>query len=268
MSTLSRVTLIGGAVVMIFPTVWMLLLSLHSYPERFRTISELLVDRWTLQNYIDALTTDNFAWFFVNSSMVSFAVTVSNIALCLICAYGLARKHVIARPVLWASIIGMLAVPQHVLMIPLYTMMAKWGWINTYAALIVPWMVTPFGIFFLHQYLQSLPVEIENAARLDGASEWRILIEIVAPLARPALVVLGIYTFLSNWNSFLFPFLLTNDEAHRTLPVALSFYLGKQSIDWGHVMAAASIAALPILVLFLFFQRTIITAMTSGALKG
>jgi len=108
---------------------------------------------------------------------------------------------------------------------------------------------------------------MEDAARIDGAGEWYILWRIVAPLCRPVLTVLAIYTFLSNWNSFLFPFLFTNDEAHRTLPVGLAFYLGKQSIDWGHLMAGASIAAAPILLLFVVFQRRIIEGLTAGALK-
>jgi multiple sugar transport system permease protein len=260
--------LIVGAFVMIFPTVWMLMVSFHEYPERFRTVTELIKEPWTLRNYLDALTTDNFGRFFANSLLVATAVTAGNVIGCFLVAYGLARKQMRGRAVLWGSVIGMLALPPHVLMIPLYRMMSAIGWINTYAALIVPWCVTPFGIFFLHQYLQSLPSSLEDAARLDGASEGAVLFRVVAPLARPALVVLAIYTFLANWNSFLFPFLLTNDEAHRTLPVALAFYMGKQSIDWGHIMAGASLAAMPVVIIFLLFQRTIIAALTAGALKG
>ena len=152
-------------------------------------------------------------------------------------------------------------------MIPLYRLMAEIGWINSYAALIVPWLVTPFGIFLVKQYIESMPSEIEDAARIDGAGEWYIMFRVVLPLARPVMTVLAIYIFLSNWNAFLFPFLFTNDEAHRTLPVGLAFYLGKQSIDWGHLMAGASIAALPVLALFVLFQKRIIEGLTAGALK-
>jgi multiple sugar transport system permease protein len=152
-------------------------------------------------------------------------------------------------------------------MIPLYRMMVNFGWINTYWALIVPWLVTPFGIFLVRQYVVGLPRDVEDAARIDGAGEWYILFRIVAPLCKPVLTVLAIFTFLNNWNSFLFPFLFTNDESHRTLPVGLAFYLGKQSIDWGHLMAGASMSALPILLLFVFFQRQIIQGLTAGALK-
>ncbi len=260
--------LVGGAIVMVFPMLWMVVVSLHDNPERYRSLFELVVSPWTFQNYWDALTSDRFGLYFLNSLIVAVAVTASNLVFCFLVAYGLSRKHFRGKAIIWATVIGMLALPQHVLMIPLYRLMVEIGWINSYAALIVPWMITPFGIFYLHQYMQSLPIELEYAARLDGAHERAVLLGIVAPLARPALVVLAVYTFLANWNSFLFPFLLTNDESHRTLPVALAFYLGKQSIDWGHLMAGASIAALPVLVLFLMFQRTIITALTAGALKG
>jgi multiple sugar transport system permease protein len=166
-----------------------------------------------------------------------------------------------------ATILGVLVVPQQVIMIPLYRLIAEFGWINSYWSLIVPWLVTPFGVFLVKQYIEAMPSEIEDAARIDGAGDWHILFKVVLPLARPVLTVLAIYVFLSQWNSFLFPFLFTNDEAHRTLPVGLAFYLGKQSIDWGHLMAGASIAALPVLGLFVLFQRRIIEGLTAGALK-
>ena len=152
-------------------------------------------------------------------------------------------------------------------MIPLYRLMVQFGWINTYWALIVPWMVTPFGIFLLRQYIQGLPTDIADAARIDGAGEWYILFRIVMPLCKPVLTVLGIYIFLGNWNSFLFPFLFTNEESMRTLPVGLAFYIGKQSIDWGHLMAGAGISAIPVLVLFIVFHKQIIQGLTAGALK-
>ena len=158
-------------------------------------------------------------------------------------------------------------IPPHVIMIPLYRLMVNFNCINSYYALIFPWLVTPFGIYLIRQYLLSLPPDIEDAARIDGASNWYILFRIVMPLCKPILTVLAIYTFLGNWNSFLFPFLFSNTEAMRTLPVGLTFYLGKQSIDWGHLMAGAGISALPIIAVFLLFQKQIIKGLTAGALK-
>jgi multiple sugar transport system permease protein len=164
-------------------------------------------------------------------------------------------------------LLGVMIIPPHVIMIPLYRMMVGYGWINSYYSLVLPWLVTPFGIFLMRQYIMTIPREIEDAARIDGAGFWYIIFRIIMPLSKPMLTVLAIYTFLSNWNSFLFPYLFTNTEKFRTLPVGLAFYLGKQSIDWGHLMAGAAISAFPIIVIFIIFQRQIIKGLTSGALK-
>ena len=266
-TTLSTSVLLAVAAGMLVPMLWMLTLSLKEFPEQYRTVSDLLAAPSTTTNYSDAWASDNFLRYFANSVLVSTLVTIGNIFFCLVVGYALARRRFPGRSVLIASVLGVLVIPQQVIMIPLYRLMAEFGWINTYWALIIPWLVMPFGVFFMRQYLLSIPSDIEDAARMDGAGEWYIILRIVMPLARPALTVLAIYVFLSNWNSFLFPFLFVNDEAHRTLPVGLAFYLGKQSIDWGHLMAGASISAAPILVLFVLFQRRIIEGLTAGALK-
>lgn len=261
------VLLTCAALGMIFPMVWMILTSLRSNPEQFSSFVELVSAPTTASNYADAWQSDNFLRYFWNSLFVATAVTAANVVFCLWTGYSLARGSFRGKGVIVATIIGVLVVPQQVIMIPLYRLIAELGWINTYWALIVPWLVTPFGVFLVKQYVEAMPSEIEDAARIDGAGEWYIMFRVVMPLARPVLTVLAIYVFLSQWNSFLFPFLFTNDESHRTLPVGLAFYLGKQSIDWGHLMAGASIAALPILGLFLVFQKRIIEGLTAGALK-
>ena len=163
--------------------------------------------------------------------------------------------------------LSVLIVPAQVVMIPLYRLMTTFGWINTYWALVVPWVITPFGIFMMTQYIKQLPRELEDAARIDGAGDFTILLRVIMPLAKPMLVLLVVFEFLASWNSFLFPFLFTNDESMRTLPVGLAFYLGKQSVDWGHLMAGAGIAALPVMILFVVFQRQIVAGLMAGALK-
>lgn len=252
---------------MVFPLAWMFVVSAHEHPESYGTLAELVRAPWTLTNYTDALSTDAFGVYFLNSLLVATVVTLGNIIFCLMAGYAFARREFRGKALLFGTVLGVMMIPPHVVMIPLYRMMVSFEWINTYWALIVPWIVTPFGIFLVRQYVGGLPRDVEDAARIDGAGEWYILFRIVAPLCKPVLTVLAIFTFLNNWNSFLFPFLFTNDEAHRTLPVGLAFYLGKQSIDWGHLMAGASMSALPILILFVFFQRQIIQGLTAGALK-
>lgn len=252
---------------MIFPMCWMLILSFRDYPEGFSSFWELLKAPFSLNNYNDAINTDAFGIYFVNSIVVAFLVTLGNVFFCFLTGYAFARKIFAGKSILFATVLGVLIIPSHVIMIPLYRMMVEFGWINSYWALIVPWLVSPFGIFLVKQYIETLPADIEDAARIDGAGEWYTIFKIVMPLSKPILTVLAIYIFLSNWNSFLFPFLFTNEESFRTLPVGLAFYLGKQSIDWGHLMAGASLSALPILILFALFQKKIINGLTAGALK-
>jgi multiple sugar transport system permease protein len=255
------------ACAMTFPLIWMLLLSLKVHSQSYTSFSNLLFAPATMQYYRDILITDNFTLYVGNSLLVAGTIAVGNVVFCLMCGYALARKEFHGKQLLFASVLGVLIIPPHVVMIPLYRMMVSFGWINSYAALIVPWLVLPFGVFLVRQYIVGLPADIEDAARMDGASEWYILFRVVMPLAKPILTVLGVYVFLQQWNSFLFPFLFTNDASHRTLTVALAFYQGKHTIDWAHLMAGASISALPVLLLFVFFQKQIVQGLTAGAMK-
>ncbi len=253
---------------MLFPIIWMIVISLRERTPDFSSITALFSGRFTLNNYFDVLAAGPFARYFLNSAIVATAVMIGNVVFCTMVGYALARRRVALKGFWLVTVIAVLMIPPQVVMIPLYRMMVTFGWINTYWALIVPTLVTPFGVFLLRQYIQGLPVEIEDAARIDGAGDWRILFSVVMPLARPILVVLGVFQFLTVWNTFLYPFLFTNTDQMRTLTVGLTFYMGNQSVDWGHLMAGATISALPVIALFLVFQRQIIQGMTAGAVKG
>jgi len=255
------------AIVMLFPMAWMIITSLHENPEQYGSLWALVRAPYSMVNYTEALSSDSFSRYFLNSIGVGLVVTAGNILFCFLTGYALARRRVPGSKLVFASLLAVLIIPPQVIMIPLFRLMVELRWINSYAALIVPWLVTPFGVFLVKQYVESLPAAVEEAARLDGAAESYVLFRIVMPLCAPILTVLAIYVFLGNWNSFLYPFLFTNDEAHRTLPVGLAFYVGKQSIDCGHLMAGACISALPVLRVFVFFQRQIIKGLTAGALK-
>lgn len=266
-SLLANFFLFLVAIIFLFPLFWMILLSLKEFPERLSKFTELLFSAYSFKNYSEILSADNFGLYFFNSLVVAVAVTVGNIIFCFMVGYALERKTYVLNKIIFFTVLAVLIIPQHIVMIPLYRLMVIFGWLNSFFALIIPWMVTPFGIFLVKQYIKQLPKEIEESARLDGCGDFGILFRIVMPLSYPILIVLGIFTFLSNWNSFLYPFLFTNDEAVRTLPVGLAFYLGKQSIDWGNLMAGASVSSIPILILFLIFQKYIIRGLIQGALK-
>ncbi|HET6511553.1 MAG TPA: carbohydrate ABC transporter permease [Candidatus Kapabacteria bacterium] len=264
----SHAVLLVGALTMFFPLVWMFLLSISDNPPGGATLGELFSKAFTLSNYTDALASDNFDIYFLNSLLVATIVSVANCLLCTIVAYAFARRDFPMKKLWFGTVLAILMVPPHVVMIPLYREMVVFGWINTYAALMIPFFVTPFGVFLMKQYIEELPKELEEAATIDGATTSHILRGIIFPLAKPMLVVLFMYQFLSMWNSFLFPFLFVSDASMRTLPVGLAFYQGKQSIDMGHLMAGAGMSALPVLVLFAIFQKKIIAGLTAGAVKG
>jgi len=251
-------------VVMLFPLAYMFAVSFGSGDV---SMGAAFAQSWSLKNYSDILSGGAFPRYIVNSVAVSVIITAANCAFCTMVAYVFARKEFRFKSLLFGTVLSVLIVPAQVVMIPLYRLMTTFGWINTYWALIVPWVITPFGIFMMTQYIKQLPRELEDAARIDGAGDFTILLRVIMPLAKPMLVLLVVFEFLSSWNSFLFPFLFTNDEAMRTLPVGLAFYLGKQSVDWGHLMAGAGIAALPVMLLFVIFQRQIVAGLMAGALK-
>lgn len=265
---LLHIVLMAVVLGMIFPLVWMIVISLRSGTSDLSSFLPMLEGPFTLRNYIDVLSLNSFDVYFLNSMLVAAVVTAGNVLFCTMVGYALARRHFPLKNLFLFSVVAMLMIPPQVVMIPLYRLIVQLGWIDTYWALIVPTLVTPFGIFLMRQYIQNLPREVEDAARIDGAGDWGILFRVIMPLSKPMLIVLAVYTFLTNWNTFLYPFLFVNSDNRRTLTVGLAAYLGNQSIDWGHLMAGASISALPVIILFIIFQKQIIQGMTAGAVKG
>ena len=250
--------------VMIFPMIYMILLSFQE-PGTFSL--SLRNFSLTLKNYSIVFKSNNFGIYFFNSAVVALVVTFGNIVLCSMVGYGLSRG---SRKLTWPifmSAVAMLMIPVHVLILPIFQMMLNFGWFDTYLALIVPWLVSPLGVFLMKQYIDGLPTELEDAARVDGAGEFSIFFRIVMPLCKPAIAVLAVQIFLTTWNSFLFPKILTNSSKMYTLPVGLALMQDPRSSDWPVTMAGSTIAALPVIIFFLIFQKRITEGITAGALK-
>ncbi len=252
---------------MIFPLIWMVSLSFSSQPIQLQRLFDFLPDKFSLRNYIDLFKQLPFGRFLFNSIFVGITVTLGNVIFCLMVGYALARKEFRFKKILFFSILMVMMLPAHILIIPLFLLVKNLGWYDTYLALIIPWLVNPLGIFIVRQYVQALPSDFEEAARIDGAGELKIVFKILMPLCKPALAVVAIHVFLTNWNSFLFPFILTSSEDMRTLPVALALYQGYQTIDWPHLLAGSTLATLPVVILFLIFQRQIVEGLTAGGIK-
>jgi multiple sugar transport system permease protein len=199
--------------------------------------------------------------------LVGLVVTIGNLLFAFMAGYALARYRNLSNRLLFGTVLVVLMIPAHVTIIPMYVLLLKLRLYDSYWALILPFLVNPIGIFLVKQYVEGIPPAMEEAARIDGAGDFRILLEVVMPLCKPALAVLAIQVFFTNWNSFLFPFILTSSEELRTLPVALAMLQGHQAIDWQHLMAGSTIAVLPVLLLFIVLQRQIVSGVTAGAVK-
>ena len=263
---LRYILLFGILAIMVFPLLWMFRVSLMDSGASIG-FQNLFSTQVSIQNYIDLFTTSQIGKYLYNSIFVGVIVTLGNIIFCFMTAYTIARYNSIVNKALFISVILILMIPIHIIIIPMYLLMLKLGIYDSYFALILPWLVNPIGIFLVKQYIESIPASMEEAARIDGAGEFRILFRIVMPLCKPVLAVLAIQIFFTNWNSFLFPFILTQSDSVRTLPVALALFQGHQAVDWQHLMAGSAIAVIPVLIIFILLQKQIVSGITAGGIK-
>ncbi|WP_374976431.1 carbohydrate ABC transporter permease [Microbacterium trichothecenolyticum] len=228
----------------------------------------LLPEVWTLDNFVQIFEELPFARLIVNSFIFAGGVTAFALLFDSLAAYALARIDFRGSRVLLIAIIASLMIPFQATLIPIYQLVSDLGWVNTYAGLIAPRAADAFGIFFLRQFFLSLPRDLDNAARLDGASEWRIFWNVVLPNAKPALLTLAIFTFVNNWNDLLWPLVFTTDAEMGTITSGLTLLTGPGGIiPQGVMMAGSLIAVLPLAIMFLFVQRRFIESVASTGLK-
>lgn len=228
----------------------------------------LLPEVWTLDNFAQIFEELPFARLIVNSFIFAGGVTAFALLFDSLAAYALARLDFRGSRVLLIAIIASLMIPFQATLIPIYQLVSDLGWVNTYAGLIAPRAADAFGIFFLRQFFLSLPRDLDNAARLDGASEWRIFWSVVLPNARPALLTLAIFTFVNNWNDLLWPLVFTTDAEMGTITSGLTLLTGPGGIiPQGVMMAGSLIAVLPLAIMFLIVQRRFIESVASTGLK-
>lgn len=223
---------------------------------------------WTLVNYKDAWQRGEFLLAFVNSTLVALAVTGLQIVTSALAGYALARLKFRGRQALLLVILATLVIPFQLLVIPIFLVL-KWGHlINTYGALILPTAVSGFGIFLMRQYFQTIPVELEEAAAIDGANRWQILWRVMLPLSRPALVTLFLFTFIGEWNDLFKPLVFTTKPQLRTVQLALAEFQEQFTNNWPLLMAAVAIATIPVILLFLVGQRQFIRGIAATGIKN
>jgi multiple sugar transport system permease protein len=260
--------LIVGIVLLVGPFLWMLLGSFRPDRELKQVPPAWLPEHPTFDNYRTLFTELDFPTFFFNSTIVAAAITVGNLIFCSMLGYALAKLHFPGKRVIFALVLGTLMVPGVVTFVPLFVLVSNLGMVDTFPGLIFPFLAGPFGVFLMRQFFQSLPDELIQAARVDGASEWRIFWNVMLPLCRPALATLGILTFLASWNNFLWPLVVAQTEDKYTLPVALAIYaIGENNSDYGLLMAGSVAIIVPVLIVFLVLQKHFVRGIAMTGIK-
>ncbi|UCD58347.1 MAG: carbohydrate ABC transporter permease [Candidatus Hydrogenedentota bacterium] len=262
-----------GAIVSIFPAFWMVYTSFCPAEKLsagfvLGVSPGLVYQEFTLLNYARLFLNAPVARWTFNSLVICAAITFGQLLFDSMAGYAFAKKQFLGRRTLFWLIIGTMMVPVQILIVPLYIMMVRLHLVDTLWAAILPGLAGPFGIFFMRQYMLTIPTELEEAARIDGCGEFQIFFRIILPVSTPALGVLAIFLFISNWNSFLWPLLVLNSAETYTLTVGLSTLQDKHALDYGLLMAGAVIASVPMFAVFLLFQRMFIRGVRIGALKG
>jgi len=269
-----HIILVVGALAMILPYAWMLSTSLKAQGEVLTYPPQWLPSEFVWQNYVRAWQAAPFARYFLNSIIVAVAVTLGDLVTSALAAYAFARIKFPGRDGLFALYLASMMIPHQMTIIPSYLVLSKFGEVNsafgldTYFSLIAPFLASAFGVFLLRQAFLQIPNELEDAATLDGCGRIGFLWRIVIPLSRPALATLGLFAFMGNWNSYLWPLIVTNSNTMRTVQIGLRYFVGQEGASqWGLLMAAAVFVSLPVVILYLFVQKQFVQGIAATGIK-
>ena len=255
------------AAIMLVPLIWMVIVSLESKTEAHSFPPVLVPSTLHFHNYVAAWNAVPFGDFFLNSAIYSLATVAGNLLFCSLAAYAFARIRFRGRNVLFVVLLATLMVPYQVLLIPTFLIVKQLGMVDSVGGLIMPNLCSAFGIFMLRQFFRTLPIELEEAARIDGTSRLGILFKIVLPLSLPALATLGIIQFMWSWNDFLWPLIIIDTASHAPLQLGLSTLQGAHATEWNILMAGTVMSQIPMLVVFLFAQRWFIRSIAYTGIK-
>ncbi|MBX9245685.1 carbohydrate ABC transporter permease [Actinotalea ferrariae] len=263
------VAMVAATVVLGAPLLWMLLASLKDRDELYRLPLQWLPQQADLANYLQAAQTVPLGRLLANSIALTLVGSGLKVVLGLCCAYALVFLDVPLRRAVFVLVLATLMIPPQITIIPNYTLVADLGWLNTYQGILVPGLASAFGTFLFRQHFLSLPRSVVEAAELDGAGHWRTLWRVVVPMSVPTLAAVALVSVVTEWNDYLWPFLVVDDAEKMTLPVGLTLL---QNIDgmtnWGVLLAATVVVTLPILLVFLLLQRRLVAGLTAGAVTG
>ncbi|MEV4895019.1 carbohydrate ABC transporter permease [Nonomuraea sp. NPDC050547] len=263
----AHVTLIAGALVMLAPFVWQLIVSLQTLSDSLR-VPPVLAPSWRWENFADVFKTVPLGRQFLNTVVVTAAVTAGQLLLCSLAAFAFARLRFPGRGAIFMVFLAVLMVPQELFLLPRYEIMQGLGWLNTLQALIAPGVFGAFGTFLLRQFFLTLPTELDEAARLDGASPLQIYWHVMLPLVRPGLLALGLLSVMWSWSSLLWPLVVNTDPEQMTLAAGLASLRGQFQTNFPILFAGSIVASLPVIVLFVIMQRQLIAGIAFTGTKG
>lgn len=257
-----------GGLFMVLPFYWMLATSLKSSGEAIAIPPTWLPRNWLFSNYEKALKVAPFARYFLNSVLVTLTTTTGELITSILAAFAFAKLKFWGKDLLFIILLATMMVPGELMTIPNFVTLAGWDLINTYWALIIPWLASVFSVFTLKQSFQSIPDQLYYAAKTDGASDWRFLWEMMVPLSKSSIIAVMILKVIGSWNSFMWPLIVTNDKALRTLPVGLQAFTTEAGTQFELLMAASTLVVVPMVVIYLFLQKYIMQGIASSGLKG
>jgi len=262
-----HILLIIGSITTLMPFILMLSTSVKTPAEVLTTTPSFLPKLWRWENYVDAVTQLPFARFYLNTVLVTVARVIGQLIFASMAAFAFARLRFPGRNILFIAILAVMMVPGQVTLIPNYIILKKLGWLNSYMGLIIPSLFTAFGTFLLRQFFMTIPKDIEDAAVLDGCNPFQVYWLVALPLAGPALGALGLLVTLWSWNDFLWPLIITSSTNMQMLSVGIAYFQGQYITNYTVMMAAATIASLPMFIIFMLTQKYLIEGITMSGLK-
>ncbi|MDA8219309.1 MAG: carbohydrate ABC transporter permease [Dehalococcoidales bacterium] len=266
--TLVWTALLIGAAFSLLPYLWMVSSSLKTNDDMYSATIQFLPSQIRWDNYVRAWSTAPVGRSLLNSVIVASGCTVGNLAFSVLTAYAFARLRFRGREILFLAILGTMMIPHQATLIPTFILMRWFGLVDSYPGLILPGMITAFGIFLMRQFFLGIPTELEDAARVDGCGRIRCLIKIMLPLCGPALSALAIFTFTQTWNDFFWPLIIVRSSHMGTIQILISALKAQDLVDWGALMATVTIAATPTMILFVSLQRYFVRGIVMTGLKG
>ncbi len=263
------VVLTISALIVVLPFIWMVSTSFKGPREIFAYPPQWIPQEWRFQNYIDAFQAAPFARYFYNSAVVALCVTIGQLVSCSLAAFAFARMEFRGKGLLFSLFLTTTMISTQVTLVPSYLIIQKLHWIDTYQGLIVPFIANAFGVFMLRQAFMTIPDELEEAAKLDGCTRLRFLVQICLPLIKPALAAQTLFAFMGTWNAYLWPLVITNRQEMRTLQIGLRYFVSQEGgTQWGVYMAAAMIVILPVVAIYFTVQKSFVEGIATTGLKG